>query len=1264
MVFAKYKNPATTQLTLDDLKDEPTAARNKSVTAGCAVNIGFKVGTTGGCNLTKATVVAYGQDGPNPPVDVLRNEWTPTDAQKTSFTFIVSPENLNLSEPSYYFEVKVFNDAGTSEAVLTNRITYVEEQFDTAARQSHGQVTEAKQSLEASDKALASAIAARKQTQTVLSAKGTVKDEGAQAQRSVVDAVQEYREVEVQIEAQRKTLLTFIEQTATDSPLAEDQARWNKLSSTLTELRRALREKELAMEEALKAEHEAHARFADMHKQQMTSSLFGAPENPAEVQELHTRLLQEDKNLAKNIKARLKIASLAAKTAERELQQQVERAKWARVRRLAVSPTMASIVGGLLVAVMFIFCSATVVGKSMLVSRVHGINVGFTSYTKKEVVSGAWEKCVVYMHTLESTELVRNALRRVAGAEVNEDAEDDDDEDGRIPTGSQICIVPNIHGVRANPKSITMTWEKPWHALEFELKAAARPYTGDADGGPQIAAGTIDVICDGLWIGAAPVSQLVVKPIEPGDDSDQSNRSSANDGDIYDFMRTTSTSFGSVAVSYSDADQPIVQAIQQLMQKNFANLKVKLHPLQKAHIDAADMYQLCWSDSSKHQAAVEKEWKHALATKPADRIRVTYWQQPRPALPLPLKQAGVKCCFVDPVLLVAQQTQVARSCCEAAGSSNAQYAMAFTIALLDFFNIPFTVMSLHTALHSSSESLAHSYGIHHFSRSIRIVGWITYVLYVVRTLALLAIFCWASLQTSETVAASVRRKGCLASGEQRALPPRKVKENFLLSAAVNSFLYIPLFIFFGDFSIEFERISYDFGILGVVHLIEFVKISLSLLVNFYLTCICYYGGPNVDRHHIFLFSCIFTMLRLLVVLYAFFYKRLQAKISRLRKTRAARSGGDRPELLYHKTEDGDLDVTAAHSVDEQPAAVQRRLPYVSVHRTKRQPQTPSNGENQPNRRTWASKEAKPRDARALASKATQSSMNERLSILWEPSESRRERTQKRSKRSARRMPVRWELWDGIWGSDVAAFTSNPSYRLPSSTSKSVPAFALPVGYPPQSSGSRLTALLVPPMTGDYTFFVRSIGGETELWFGSSSVTRCAQRASIGEDGSYKLTCALALQAGSEYVMQVLYKCGETKSGHLAVSVRLPDGAMECPLSSNMLQDRGLRRQESEMRFISSEEDDETDDESDDEDGEGSDWSSSLFVEEEQQGAAGKREVAGTAADEGGGGAPGPRRAGGPSPKPKPRQHVRAAYKQIEHSLFSEHGITSVDPQDI
>ena len=100
----------------------------------------------------------------------------------------------------------------------------VEEHFDTAARQSHGQVAEAKQSLEASDKALASAIAARKQTQTVLSAKGAVKDEGAQAQRSVVDAVQEYREVEVQIEAQRKILLTFIEQTATDSPLAQRRA--------------------------------------------------------------------------------------------------------------------------------------------------------------------------------------------------------------------------------------------------------------------------------------------------------------------------------------------------------------------------------------------------------------------------------------------------------------------------------------------------------------------------------------------------------------------------------------------------------------------------------------------------------------------------------------------------------------------------------------------------------------------------------------------------------------------------------------------------------------------------------------------------------------------------------------------------------------------------------------------------------------------------------------------------------------------------------
>jgi hypothetical protein len=491
---------------------------------------------------------------------------------------------------------------------------------------------------------------------------------------------------------------------------------------------------------------------------------------------------------------------------------------------------------------------------------------------------------------------------------------------------------------------------------------------------------------------------------------------------------------------------------------------------------------------------------------------------------------------------------------------------------LDLINIGFTVMSLHTIIFTPIEDLDNQ-GVEEFSLNIKVAAWIAYALYVVRTVSIMFLFGWASICDCETVARRIRASGCLVGREQSVVSPQIAKENFLLSLTINSYMYIPLFIFFGEFGIEFERITYDFRLLSVIHFMDFVKITLSFFVNATLILGYNYGSPDAKQHHnFFLFSCIFTTLRLVVVLYVFFVLRSRAKIASLMQKRATKQRDDLPELLYRKTDDGDLDVSVADSslrqrqLDRPASAVVRRTAVGGTNMGRgdglpKRDKLRSNREDdsaigrRAKRQQWSSKEATPADAQSLIAQAMQASTNSRLTVLWGQTgcgDSGDGTGRRRTKQPAAAM-VKWEVWEGIWGSNITALTSNASYYMSASSTRYVPTLALPMGYIPPNSGSRLSALFVPSASGEHVIFMCG-EGESELWLapatGGATLNRVA-RATEAEDGKYQCTCVLSLELGSKYVMQVLYKCGD-RSGFVAVSLQLPDGTMECPLSSKML----------------------------------------------------------------------------------------------------------------
>ena len=62
-------------------------------------------------------------------------------------------------------------------------------------------------------------------------------------------------------------------------------------------------------------------------------------------------------------------------------------------------------------------------------------------------------------------------------------------------------------------------------------------------------------------------------------------------------------------------------------------------------IDSSDLFQLFWSNSSKHSGYVEIEWEHALRAqeiKGGRFIRPVYWEEPIPEVPCELAEINFR----------------------------------------------------------------------------------------------------------------------------------------------------------------------------------------------------------------------------------------------------------------------------------------------------------------------------------------------------------------------------------------------------------------------------------------------------------------------------------------------------------------------------------------------------------------------------------------------------------------------------------------------
>lgn len=149
--------------------------------------------------------------------------------------------------------------------------------------------------------------------------------------------------------------------------------------------------------------------------------------------------------------------------------------------------------------------------------------------------------------------------------------------------------------------------------------------------------------------------------------------------------------------------------------------------------------------------------------------------------------------------------------------------------------------------------------------------------------------------------------------------------------------------------------------------------------------------------------------------------------------------------------------------------------------------------------------------------------------------------------------ILYERWDQVPGQAVRELTEHPSYRGKPSRSEWLTVFEARDD-PASQYGDRLRGYLLPPATGEYTFWIAG-DDNCELWLSSSEdpalksrIARVQNWASYGnweQEGEQK-SRRIRLEGGQRYYVEVLHKEGEGES-FVAVGWQMPDGTMERPI---------------------------------------------------------------------------------------------------------------------
>ncbi|MDB6033249.1 MAG: hypothetical protein JWM16_3587, partial [Verrucomicrobiales bacterium] len=159
--------------------------------------------------------------------------------------------------------------------------------------------------------------------------------------------------------------------------------------------------------------------------------------------------------------------------------------------------------------------------------------------------------------------------------------------------------------------------------------------------------------------------------------------------------------------------------------------------------------------------------------------------------------------------------------------------------------------------------------------------------------------------------------------------------------------------------------------------------------------------------------------------------------------------------------------------------------------------------------------------------------------------------------------VRREVWTGLTGSSLLSFTNGPTLQSPANLVEILTnAFEGPYNYD-DKFGDRFRALLIPPISGTYVFWVQgddagilSLSTDESPWnkrqIAVNTLTALYRAWYVYPSQE---STNIFLQAGQRYFIEALHSAG-TGDDSLAVGWKLPDGTLEQPIPASRLKPYG------------------------------------------------------------------------------------------------------------
>jgi len=241
---------------------------------------------------------------------------------------------------------------------------------------------------------------------------------------------------------------------------------------------------------------------------------------------------------------------------------------------------------------------------------------GFTVYHPMKVTPERWYSLLAYVHVPGVAEAVdldsRRTRRETAAVDVSAS-----EAAGPVETGSPIVVVPELDGCEFNPPEVEILWLEDWQRVEFRLRASAGVAGFEPDATME---GRVSFRTGGALLGETPIWAEV----------------SPHEGELPP-RRARRSAFQSFFLSYSHEDSEVVDELKAALERFGTKALRDVDILRsgerwrkriKAHIENADVFQLCWSAAASRSREVEREWRHALALDRDFFIRPLYWRKP------------------------------------------------------------------------------------------------------------------------------------------------------------------------------------------------------------------------------------------------------------------------------------------------------------------------------------------------------------------------------------------------------------------------------------------------------------------------------------------------------------------------------------------------------------------------------------------------------------------------------------------------------------